>query len=155
VQPLSCGLQERLHTHGKNLSSPIEISLGASGTTFKFLFIQMERSQSSPIEIPFLLRTYVHFGFGPACLLNWAVWLQTVSHELEEEALRREREAEQHLKDLSAAAAAKEHKQTDELKAKDQQISDLQVMQCVIYVPRDLAKSLYCQQTPGCACCQA
>ena len=77
-----------------------------------------------------------------------------MSRELEEEALQREREAEQHLKGLSAAAAAKERKQTDELKAKDQQISDLQVMQCVIYVPRDLAKSSYCQQIPGSACCQ-
>ncbi|KAL0050961.1 hypothetical protein WJX82_011093 [Trebouxia sp. C0006] len=55
-----------------------------------------------------------------------ALLYETVSHELEEDALRREREADQHLKGLSAAAAAKEHKQTDELKTKEQQISDLQ-----------------------------
>ncbi|DBA77116.1 TPA: hypothetical protein ACH3X1_009695 [Trebouxia sp. C0004] len=55
-----------------------------------------------------------------------ALLYETVSHELEEEALRREREAEQHLKGLQAAAAAKEGKQVDELKAKEQQISDLQ-----------------------------
>ncbi len=78
-----------------------------------------------------------------------------MSHELEEEALRREREAEQHMKGLQAAAAAKERKQTDELKAKEQQISDLQVMQCVIFVPLDLARFLCCQQTPNSACCQA
>ncbi|DBA80115.1 TPA: hypothetical protein ACH3X2_007598 [Trebouxia sp. C0005] len=55
-----------------------------------------------------------------------ALLYETVSHELEEEALRREREEEQHLKDLQAAAAAKEVIQADELKAKEQQISDLQ-----------------------------
>ena len=57
-----------------------------------------------------------------------------MAHELEEEALRREREAEQQLKGLQAAAAAKEGKQTDELKAKQQQILDLQVTQSASHV---------------------
>ncbi len=72
-------------------------------------------------------------AYSTGCVL-----LQTVSHELEEEALRREREAEQHLRGLQAAAAAKEGKQTDELKAKEQQISDLQVAQCVFHVLQEL-----------------
>lgn len=63
-----------------------------------------------------------------------------MSHELEEEALRREREEEQHLKDLQAAAAAKEVIQADELKAKEQQISDLQVTQCTFYVLQGLSQ---------------
>ena len=77
-----------------------------------------------------------------------------MAHELEEEALRREREAEQQLKGLQAAAAAKEGKQTDELKAKQQQISDLQVTECASMCCRDSARFPYHQQSSGSACCQ-
>ena len=98
-------------------------------------------SQSSHVEVSL-------FGSEAVCNLDTAspaystglFWLQTVSHELEEDALRREREADQHLKGLSAAAAAKEHKQTDELKTKEQQISDLQVVQCAFYVLQGLSQ---------------
>ena len=108
----------------------------------------MERAKGGQLKSPFFIRNYVQFGLGAACLLNWAVWLQTVSHELEEEALRREREAEQHLKGLQAAAAAKEGKQTDDLKAKEQQISDLQVTQCAFYALQDLSQIPIQSATP-------
>ena len=53
--------------------------------------------------------------------------MQTVSRELEEEALQRESEVDKQLKGLVAAAAVAERKRIDELKSKDQQIAELQV----------------------------
>lgn len=53
--------------------------------------------------------------------------LQTVSHELEEEALHREAEVKEQLRNLQQIAAAKDLKHMEEVKAKDQQISELQV----------------------------
>ena len=64
--------------------------------------------------------------FSVGCVLL----LQTVSHELEEEALQREADVEKQMKALAAAAAAKERKKMEELSAKDQQISELQVLHC-------------------------
>lgn len=53
--------------------------------------------------------------------------MQTVSRELEEEALIKESEADKLLKALAAASAAAERRRLEELKAKDQQIAELQV----------------------------
>lgn len=53
--------------------------------------------------------------------------MQTVSRELEEEALLKESEADKLLKALAAASAAAERRRLEELKAKDQQIAELQV----------------------------
>lgn len=56
--------------------------------------------------------------------------MQTVSRELEEEALQRESEVDKQLKELAAAAAVAERKRGDELKSKDQQIAELQA--CIL-----------------------
>ena len=53
--------------------------------------------------------------------------MQTVSRELEEEAVQKEAEVKEQLGALQAAADAKERQQLEELKAKDQLISELQV----------------------------
>ena len=58
---------------------------------------------------------------------NSGPYMQTVSRELEEEALQKEIEAEKQIKELVAVAAAKEKKRVEELNAKDQQLSELQV----------------------------
>lgn len=50
-----------------------------------------------------------------------------MSHELEEEALQREKEQEHQVRAGQAAAAAKERQQAEELRAKDQQVTELQV----------------------------
>ena len=67
-----------------------------------------------------------------SCLLHTTVCLaflcmQTVSRELEEEALLKETEADKLLKALAAASTAAERRRLEELKAKDQQIAELQV----------------------------
>lgn len=56
--------------------------------------------------------------------------MQTVSRELEEEALQRESEVDKQLKGLAAAAAVAERRRLEELKAKDQQIAELQA--CIL-----------------------
>ena len=53
--------------------------------------------------------------------------MQTVSRELEEEALQRESAVDKQLKWLAAAAAVAERKRMEELKSRDQQIAELQV----------------------------
>ena len=60
--------------------------------------------------------------------------LQTVSHELEEEALQREAEAEKQVKALQAAFAERERKQAEELQAKDQQLAELQVHEITTFI---------------------
>lgn len=53
--------------------------------------------------------------------------MQTVSRELEEEALQRESEVDKQMKGLAVAAAAAERKRLEEVHAKDQHIAELQV----------------------------
>ena len=53
--------------------------------------------------------------------------MQTVSRELEEEALQKEADVEKQMKALAAAAAVKDRKHAEELNAKDAQIAELQV----------------------------
>lgn len=54
--------------------------------------------------------------------------MQTLSHELEEESLRRDAQIDRQVKALEAAAAEQARQHAEELKFKDQQIADLQVI---------------------------